>query len=218
MWQKKNPDLQGFTTALDWANDQAKRFGMDPSTSVYDLHHIQDWIKSAGAAKTDIKQMSDQIIKLAEALQSLHPLGTEGYADEVLMAERDEFTHREDPLDFAEQCTDISGAVPEGWSGNAWTPPVRVRNRYKDDIQRIDINTASVEDLAFKLPSVGAGKSAGMLAERAKRGPFARLQHMLPGHKRHVKSVGHGTLKQILPFLTARPGRWEGRDGGANAA
>ena len=80
---------------------------------------------------------------------------------------------------------------------------VYVRNRYKADKRRRNINLVTMEDLfppeypRGVLPEIGRVKAQRILDARDKNGPFRTICDLLA-----VKGVGSGTINAIMPFIT----------------
>ena len=72
-----------------------------------------------------------------------------------------------------------------------------VRNRYKKDVRRVNINTADENELTKRLPSVGPVKAANIVAHRKRIGG---LKHA--GHLFDIESIGETTLEDLFPFVT----------------
>jgi competence ComEA-like helix-hairpin-helix protein len=60
----------------------------------------------------------------------------------------------------------------------------------------IDINTATVNELAAALPGIGPGKAQRIVEWREANGPFQSVEQLL-----EVSGIGPKTLEKIRPFV-----------------
>ncbi|ASJ75100.1 ComEA family DNA-binding protein [Granulosicoccus antarcticus] len=60
----------------------------------------------------------------------------------------------------------------------------------------VNINTASVEELAAALPGIGPGKAQRIVEWRESNGPFQTIEQLL-----EVSGIGPKTLENIRPFV-----------------
>lgn len=80
---------------------------------------------------------------------------------------------------------------------------VFVRNRYKSDKRRRNINRVKMKDLfppehpRGVLPEIGRIKAQRILDARDKNGPFRTVCDLLA-----IKGVGSSTIDSIMPFIT----------------
>ena len=65
---------------------------------------------------------------------------------------------------------------------------------------RIDLDRATASELE-RLPGIGPGLAARILADRAQRGPYRTPEALL-----RVKGIGPRTLERIRPYLSAPAG------------
>ncbi len=69
------------------------------------------------------------------------------------------------------------------------------------DGQPVDLNTAQASDFAL-LPGVGPKLAERIVAERERRGGFARLEDL-----QRVKGIGPATFARLAPLLRLSPQR-----------
>ena len=72
-----------------------------------------------------------------------------------------------------------------------------VRNRYKHDVRRVNINRVSAEELTERLPNVGPTKAAKIVAYRRRVGGLRHADDLLS-----IEGVGDKTVEGLLPFVT----------------
>jgi len=72
--------------------------------------------------------------------------------------------------------------------------PLAVRAA-QSERQRIDLNTASVEELK-KLPDIGPARAKAIIDFREKSGPFRRVEELLA-----VPGISKRRLEKIRPFV-----------------
>lgn len=91
---------------------------------------------------------------------------------------------------------------PRGWIGCASDPgpsrPLAGRERLLVGLP-VDVNAASAEDLA-DVPGLSARLAAEVIADRARRGPFAAVDDLI-----RVRGIGPARLAQARPFLATSP-------------
>lgn len=69
-----------------------------------------------------------------------------------------------------------------------------------DGAERIDVNTAGLEEL-MTLPGIGQVRAQAILDDRAQNGPFRYPEDLV-----RVKGIGEGTLNGILDQITTGGG------------
>lgn len=74
-------------------------------------------------------------------------------------------------------------------------PPARARKSKKAVTGKLNLNTATVEQLQL-LPGVGPSKAERIVTWRKKNGGFKRVADL-----RKVKGFGYKTLKKLEPYL-----------------
>jgi competence protein ComEA len=76
--------------------------------------------------------------------------------------------------------------------------PFAAKARLKPGDPKIDLNSASVDDLV-RLPGIGRKRAEAIVALRTKR-PFRRVLEI-----RNIRGVGRKTLQRLLPLITVGP-------------
>jgi competence ComEA-like helix-hairpin-helix protein len=65
-----------------------------------------------------------------------------------------------------------------------------------DSVPRVNINTATAEELE-KLPGIGRGLAARVIAYRERFGRFRRVEHLIM-----VRGIGERRFRRLRPFIT----------------
>jgi len=90
------------------------------------------------------------------------------------------------------ECVDITGdPTRDGKPGDA------VRNRYKMDLRRVDLNTSDATKLRERLPNVGAVKAEAIVQQRERLGGLRHVEDLFD-----IEGVGTSTVEDLLPFST----------------
>ncbi|KAK3282437.1 hypothetical protein CYMTET_9824 [Cymbomonas tetramitiformis] len=172
--------------------------------AIFNLSAVWDWIESSGRkVKGDLKEMSECAIGLCQFLKETcpEPRGPEGDGSKFSMREEERafFLARKDPEDH--------GFIDEDWRPEdsvikalpcsvrlvKCCLPLPVRNPYRNDGHRLDLNTVSVENMVQKLPGIGEKLADKIRLSR----PFQHVHELLK-----VEGIGNGKFATIHPFVT----------------
>lgn len=167
---------------------------------IYNLSTVWDWIESHGRkVKGDLKEMSESARDLCQFIKGQFPKNIDRSAREE---ERERYLSRsreEDPKDHGYIDEDwtpeesVCKALPKGVRLVKCCHPIPVRNPYRNDGHRLNLNTVSVQDMVQKLPGIGKE-----IAERIQQNrPFKHVHDLL-----HIRGIGDRKVECIHPFVT----------------
>ena len=113
------------------------------------------------------------------------------------------FQERKDPLDHG-MCSPEKYIIECGSVKIVRVvPPKPVRNMYKDDVHRLDLNCASTTAklLKAKLPGLGDKLSEAVIQRRSSgKGEYTRVSQL-----KEVPGIGDKKFNDIAPFVTVCP-------------
>lgn len=154
---------------------------------VYELSsdsRLEDLIRAAGGL-TD--QADSAFLKLASRL-------TDGSRIDIPSKSVQSTEPTSPPVEYSPQ-TSNSTYPPQNNSSPMTTEPTESNNQ-ETQIQTVNINTASIEELEA-IPNIGRKVAENIVAYREKLGPYKSLDELL-----NVTGIGPSTLEKIREHLT----------------